>query len=46
MIFRNDYKRGEKEPDYHMYIAPRHQQTKPITGNGELVTNEHKAQPL
>jgi hypothetical protein len=46
LIFPNGYKQGDKEPDYLMYIAPRQQQAKPITGNGAPVVNEHHGAPL
>ena len=46
LIFQNGYKKGEKEPDYHMYLAPRHQQAKPIGGDGAPVENEQGDAPF
>jgi len=29
LVYKNDYKRGENDPDYVMYIAARQQQSEP-----------------
>ena len=46
LIFPNGYKKGEKEPDYHMYLAPRPQQAKPISSDGAPVENEQGDAPF
>ena len=35
LIFSNGYKRGEKEPDYHMYLASKPPPANPLAANGE-----------